>query len=219
MILLLNESPYSAHRFTRYKRNFKANINAPLDLVGREWGCRERKAKGYIAPTGTLEAEEKGAGLLLCFQRRLGWSSVAVLAPLRVSVPGCQKGETWEPFWWASWVYSRLIESDKECGGWTACTEVKPQSFKIVLLKASCFLECSWPSQLPSTFSLLLQGSLLRRPFPGRERGAPHHSLWNFTPPSIPGWIPYPSPLHCLSGHLMYHLFYLLTWVSPAPFH
>lgn len=71
MILLLNESPYSAHRFTRYKRNFKANINAPLDLVGREWGCRERKAKGYSAPTATLEAEEKGAGLLLCFQRRL----------------------------------------------------------------------------------------------------------------------------------------------------
>ena len=71
VILLLNESPYSAHRFTTYKRNFKANINASLDLAGREWGCWERKAKGYSAPTSTLEAEEKEAGLLLCFQWRL----------------------------------------------------------------------------------------------------------------------------------------------------
>ena len=69
-----------------------------------------------------------------------------------------------------------------------ACTKVTHPSFKIVLLKTNCCLECLWPSQLPGSPSSSLQVSTQMPLFQGDY---PDALIWKLIPPHfLPASIP-----------------------------
>lgn len=87
--------------------------------------------------------------------------------------------------------------------GWAACTKVTHPTFKIALLKMSCSLECSQPSQLPGSLFCLLQVSA---PFP---REAVPITLFETHLPSHP-WTGLLIPLL----HLFFSTAFIASWCA-----
>lgn len=123
---------------------------------GGDGAAWDRERKGYSSHH-VGRGPGKGAGLPALLPTAGQRGSAGTDHGVCLWLPEGRDMET--SLWWASWVYSWLIESDKECRGWTACAKATHQSSQIVFLKANSSLECSRASQLPGSFSHLLQVS------------------------------------------------------------
>lgn len=107
-------SPYAEHIEHRVQTN--VNFNAPLDSAGERGGW----VQGH-AVTRRQKAQGEGGGLLLCFRQRVQHGSLHQLGRLSLAARRERHGNL---SLMSKLVYLWLIGTDKECRGWTACTEV-----------------------------------------------------------------------------------------------